>query len=123
MRKVTLFIVCLFVSCISFAQINNFEDERNNLFALDELVAQSYLEQFNETIGTIQEDPDEANRQWLQLDPMSMNLVYYKTPYEKADDGKNLSEIIWKAKFIIPLYEIDTLIGDNKKNTITKSFS
>ena len=119
MRKVTLFIVCLFVSCISFAQINNFEDERNNLFALDELVAQSYSEQFNETIGTIQEDPDEANRQWLQLDPMSMNLVYYKTPYEKADDGKNLSEIIWKAKFIIPLYEIDTLIGDNKKNTIT----
>ncbi len=119
MRKVTLFIVCLFVSCISFAQINNFDDERDYLFALSELIEQSYSEQFNETIGTTQEDPDEANRQWLTFDPMSMNLVYYKTPYDKGDDGKNLSEIIWKAKFVIPIYEVDAISFMQKKNTMT----
>lgn len=119
MKKAILYTVFLFLFNISFAQINNFKDERNYLFGLDNLVAQSYLEQFNETIGTINEDPDEANRQWLQFDPTSMNLVYYKTPYHSSDDGKKPSEIIWKAKFVIPLYEIDTLIGDYKKNTIT----
>lgn len=104
---------------ISFAQINNFEDERNYLYALQALVEQSYSAQFNETIGTIQEDPDEANRQWLTFDPMSMNLVYYKTPYDKDDDGKNVSEIIWKAKFVIPLYEVDAISFKQKKNTMT----
>lgn len=119
MKKTILFIVFLFASNISFAQINNFEDERNYLFGLDNLIAQSFSKQFNETIGTIEEDPDEANRQWLTFDPMSMNLVYYKTPYRKADDGKNLSEIIWKAKFVIPLYEIDVISFTQKKNTMT----
>lgn len=119
MKKTILFIVFLFASNISFAQINNFEDERNYLYALQALVEQSYSAQFNETIGTIQEDPDEANRQWLTFDPMSMNLVYYKTPYDKDDDGKNVSEIIWKAKFVIPLYEVDAISFKQKKNTMT----
>lgn len=119
MKKTILFIVFLFASNISFTQINNFEDERNYLYALQALVEQSYSAQFNETIGTIQEDPDEANRQWLTFDPMSMNLVYFKTPYDKDDDGKNLSEIIWKAKFVIPLYEVDAISFTQKKNTMT----
>lgn len=119
MSKIALILFTVFLHNISFAQINNFEDERNYLYALQALVEQSYSAQFNETIGTIQEDPDEANRQWLTFDPMSMNLVYFKTHYDKDDDGKNLSEIIWKAKFVIPLHEIDTLIADYKKNTIT----
>lgn len=114
-----LILLFLLIGNISFAQINNFEDERNYLFGLDNLIAQSFSKQFNETIGTIEEDPDEANRQWLTFDPMSMNLVYYKTPYRKADDGKNLSEIIWKAKFVIPLYEIDVISFTQKKNTMT----
>lgn len=119
MRKIAVILFTAFLHNISFAQINNFEDERNYLYALQALVEQSYSAQFNETIGTIQEDPDEANRQWLQFDLISMNLVYFKTPYEKTDDGKKPSEIIWKAKFVIPVYEIDTLIGDYKKNIFT----
>jgi hypothetical protein len=90
MKKFALVLFIAFLHNISFAQINNFEDERNHLLALSELIEQSYSEQFNETIGTIQEDPDEANRQWFQLDFVSMNLVYYKTPYDKNDDGKKL---------------------------------
>ena len=118
MKKIILILFATFLSSISFAQIDNFEDERNYMSALSELVAQSYSEQFNETTGTMHEDPDEANRQLFLFDSMTMNLVYYKTPYNSSDDGKNPGEIAWAAKYVIPLYEIEKLIR-GKKNTIT----
>ena len=87
---------------ISSAQIKNLEEERNYLLAFGKLIDQCYSEQFNETIGTIEEDPDEANRQGLQLDTLRMNLVYYKTPYEKADEGKDPNDIILESQVRCP---------------------
>lgn len=96
-----------------YGQIKNFQDESQYLLSLQGLVEQSYSEKYAEN------DWEEAWRQHLELDPMSMNLVFYKTPYDENDNGKLPTGIQWLVKSVIPLYEIDTLIGDNKKNTIT----
>ncbi len=120
MKKTILFIVFLFASNISFAQINNFEDERNYLLSLSELIEQSYSKQYAENANHIYQEAYEGTiRQYLEFDPLSMNLIYYKTPYEEDDNGKLPTEIQLLTKSVIPLYEIDTLIGDYKKNTIT----
>ena len=110
-KLLTLLLVIVYTH--SFSQINNFEEEGQFLHALQQLVAQSFTEHYAET------DWDEGTRQFLEFDPMSMNLVFYKTPYDEDDNGKLSTSIQWLAKSVIPLYEIDTLIGDNKKNTIT----
>lgn len=111
--KKTLFFCLLAIHNISFAQIKNFQDESQYLLSLQELAVQSFTEHYAET------DWDEGIRQYLEFDPMSMNLVFYKTPYDEDDNGKLPKDIQWLAKSVIPLYEIDTLIGDNEKNTIT----
>ncbi|GAB1463831.1 hypothetical protein MASR2M52_19100 [Pedobacter sp.] len=98
---------------MAYSQINNFEDESQYLHALQELAAQSFTDHYGEN------DWDGGWRQHLEFDAMSMNLVFYKKPYHKADSGKIPTDIKWLTKSVIPLYEIDTLIGDNKKNTIT----
>lgn len=120
MKKTILFIVFLFASNISFAQINNFEDERNYSLSLSELIEQSYSKQYAENANHIYQEAYEGTiRQYLEFDPLTMNFVFYKTPYEDDDNGKLPTDIQWLTKSVIPLYEIDTLIGDNKKNTIT----
>lgn len=108
-----LFFLFLLIGNMAYSQIKNFEDESQYLLSLQELVSQSFTEHYAET------DWDEGIRQYLEFDPMSMNLVFYKTPYDEDDNGKLPTNIQWLAKSVIPLYEIDTLIGDNKKNTIT----
>lgn len=108
-----LFFLFLLVGNVSFAQIKNFEDESQYLLSLQELVSQSFTEHYAKT------DWDEGVRQYLEFDPMSMNLVFYKTPYDEDDNGKLPNYIQWLAKSVIPLHDIDTIIGDRKKNTIT----
>lgn len=108
-----LFFLFLLVGNTAYSQIKNLQGESNYLLALSQLIEQSYTEHYAET------DWDEGIRQYLEFDPMSMNLVFYKTPYDEDDNGKLPTDIQWLAKSVIPLYEIDTLIGDNKKNTIT----
>lgn len=110
-KLLTLLLVIVYTH--SFSQINNFEEEGQFLHALQQLAAQSFTEHYAET------DWDEGTRQFLEFDPMSMNLVFYKTPYDEDDNGKLPTSIQWLAKSVIPLYEIDTLIGDNKTNRIT----
>lgn len=107
-----LFFPFLLIGNIAYSQIKNFEDESNYLLALSQLIQQSYTEHYAET------DWDEGVRQYLEFDPMSMNFVFYRTPFDEDDNGKLQTNIQWLAKSVIPLYEIDTLIGDNKKNTI-----
>lgn len=111
MKKVVFLV--LFMNTVAYGQIKNFEDERNALHALSELALQSYTEHYTAN------DRDEGIRQHLEFDPLSMNFVFYRTPYDVDDNGKRWTEIQWLAKFIIPLYEIDRLTGDAKKNTIT----
>ncbi len=108
-----LFFLFLLIGNMAYSQIKNFDDESNFLHALQELAAQSFTESYG------LDDWDEGWRQHLEFDPMSMNLVFYKKPYHKADSGKIQTDIKWLTKSVIPLYEIDTLIGDNNKNTIT----
>lgn len=108
-----LFFLFLLIGNMAYSQIKNFDDESNYLLALSQLIEQSYTEHYAET------DWDEGVRQYLEFDPMSMNLVLYKTPFNENDNGKLPTDIQWLAKSVIPLYEIDTLMGDNKKNTIT----
>lgn len=110
-KLLTLILVIIYAN--SFSQIKNFENESQHLFSLHELASQSFTEHYAET------DWDEGIRQYLEFDPMSMNLVCYKTPYYNNDNGKLPTDIKWMAKSVIPLYEIDTLIGDYNKNTIT----
>ncbi len=111
MKKVVFLL--LLMNTVAYGQIKNFEDERNALHALSELALQSYTEHYTAN------DWDEGIRQHLEFDPLSMNFVFYRTPYDADDNGKRWTEIQWLAKFIIPLYEIDRLTGDAKKNTIT----
>lgn len=108
-----LLFVFLLIANTAYSQIKNFQDESRYLLALQELAGQSFTEHYAET------DWDEGIRQYLEFDPMSMNLVFYRTPFDEDDNGKLKTNIQWLAKSVIPLYEIDTLIGDNKKNTIT----
>ncbi len=111
MKRLT-FIILTFLPCIFFSQIKNLDEENNYLRALEELAEQSATKHFSEN------DWDEGIRQHLTFDPMSMNLVFYKTPFDESDNNKNFSQIKWLTKSIIPLSEIDTLIVDNKKETI-----
>lgn len=113
MKKIIFTSVLVSLFNFGFSQIKNLQDESNYLLALSQLIEQSYTEHYAET------DWDEGTRQYLEFDPMSMNLVFYKTPYDEDDNGKLPREIQWLTKSVIPLYNIDTLIGDNKKNTIT----
>ena len=108
-----LLFVFLLIANTAYSQIKNLEEESQYLLALQELAGQSFTEHYAET------DWDEGIRQYLEFDPMSMNLVLYKTPFNENDNGKLQTDIQWLAKSVIPLYEIDTLMGDNKKNTIT----
>lgn len=108
-----LLFVFLLIANTAYGQIKNFQDESRYLLVLQELAGQSFTEHYAET------DWDEGIRQYLEFDPMSMNLVFYRTPFDEDDNGKLKTNIQWLAKSVIPLYEIDTLIGDNKKNTIT----
>ncbi|WP_162796133.1 hypothetical protein [Pedobacter nanyangensis] len=108
-----LLFLFLLIGNMAYSQIKNFEDESQYLLSLQELVSQSFTESYG------LDDWDEGWRQHLEFDPMSMNLVFYKKPYHKADSGKISTAIKWLTKSVIPLDEIDTLIGDTKKNTIT----
>ncbi len=108
-----LLFVFLLIANTAYSQIKNLEKESQYLLALQELAGQSFTGHYAET------DWDEGIRQYLEFDPMSMNLVLYKTPFNENDNGKLQTDIQWLAKSVIPLYEIDTLMGDNKKNTIT----
>lgn len=108
-----LLFLLLLIANTAYSQIKNLQEESQYLLALQELAGQSFTEHYAET------DWDEGIRQFLEFDPMSMNLVFYKTPYDEDDNGKLPTDIQWLAKSVIPLYEIDTVIGNNKKNTIT----
>ncbi|MGQ3012282.1 MAG: hypothetical protein ACT6QS_01115 [Flavobacteriales bacterium] len=111
MKKVVFLL--LLMNTVAYGQIKNFEDERNALYALSELALQSYTEHYTAN------DWDEGIRQHLEFDPLSMNFVFYRTPYDADDNGKRWTEIQWLAKFIVPLYEIDRLTGDAETNTIS----
>lgn len=120
MKRIALLLFATSSFNISFAQIKNFEDERDYLFALSALTEQSYTEKYAENANHIYQEKYEGMvRQLFQFDPSSMNLVYYKTPYEEADNGKHTSAIQWLTKYAVPIFEIDTIIGNSVKNTIT----
>lgn len=113
MKKAIIFCL-LAIHNISFAQIKNFEDESQYLLALQGIVSQSYLKQHSETGSN-----EEGTRHFLEFDPMSMNLVFYKTPYDEDDNGKLPTDIQWLTKSVIPLYEIDVISFTEKKNMMT----
>jgi hypothetical protein len=108
-----LFFLFLLIGNMAYSQIKNFEDESQYLLALQELISQSYTEQYSEN------DWEEPWRQHLEFDPMSMNLVFFRTPYDDADSSKRSTDIKWLAKFVIPLYEVDTITFSENQNAMT----
>lgn len=109
-NKILLFL--LLRSGMAFGQVNNPDDEKNALLSLAELSAQSFKEHYQDNAW------DDGIRQHLAFDPAAMQLIFCKTPYDSTDNNKLASDIQWLTKFTIPLYEIDTLIGNTEQHTI-----
>lgn len=113
MKNTILFTLFIFIPGFLFGQIRNLEEENSSILALSELVSQACQEQFAPSYW------NKPGRQNLRLDAETMNLVYSRTPYDSADNNLPETEIEWYVRVLIPVHEIDSIIGDYEKQTIT----
>lgn len=112
--KISFSLFCFTILITSVkSQIRDFQDEKNTLGSLYELITQSIFKRYSPGIY------EDSMRQHISIDWKEMEILYRRTNYEKEEDNKTADQISWLVQFHIPLLAIDTIMGDYKNQTIT----